>query len=86
MTNDKEVVANRIEKKVLSGSEFLHSELCYLSAGTNLTHLETSRIADRLVQKLRKQNLLTFVRRGRNFVWSLTDEGKKYATKRNKEL
>lgn len=64
-----------IEARMASGEPFTFGELHSL---IDLSDKERSyRLADRTIQKWRKRGLISFVKNGRDVVWSLTDSGKK---------
>lgn len=69
-TEEERAIVLRIE----SGAPFTFSELW---SGNERVY----RTADGLIQKYRKQGIISFVREGRRTVWSLTDEGKEFILK-----
>lgn len=65
-----------IEKKIVhrmaNGTPFVFQNL-WVPYGD-----EAYRLADRLIQRWRKKGYISFVRIGRQSIWSLTDAGKEY--------
>lgn len=61
---------NDIHARMLANSGFTFGSL---HAGL---HYEAYRMADRTLQKFRRNGWATFRREGRQCIWSLTDEGR----------
>lgn len=75
MTEREEIIA-KIEGRIFSGEPFSFHEL---HRGLRLADRE----ADRLIQKHRKKGFISFVRFGRDTMWSLTDAGKEEKARRD---
>lgn len=66
----------KIEDRMMSGEPFTFRQLQSLS----VSYIDTYRVADRALQKWRRKGWITFERKGRTPIWSLTDKGKAEAS------
>lgn len=62
-----------IERRILSGWPFTYARLSAL--------VGDERLADRVIQKWRRDGLIEYRREGRATIWSLTDAGRALAAK-----
>lgn len=71
-------------KRILSGEPFSFSLLdahLYRESGgaQGIDGTDRWRVADAMIQHFRKKGLISFIRRGRETIWTLTDAGQEHA-------
>lgn len=68
MTTEQKIIA-----RISDGTPFVFREL-WTPYGID----EAYRLADKIIQKWRKAGHISYVMTGREYIWSLTETGKKY--------